>query len=120
VLAAHLAGNQPNPQLEDYYALIDAFIIDSYNKEKGQIGGTGNVHDWNVTKKIVADCPLPIFLAGGLNPDNVENAISIVNPYGVDANSGLRGEDGGRSFDRCKHFVRNAKMAKFSTRNDEA
>jgi len=58
--------------------------------ELPELGGTGRPHDWNLSRRIVQDSPVPVFLAGGLDPNNVVEAIQRVRPYGVDLCSGLR------------------------------
>jgi phosphoribosylanthranilate isomerase len=55
-----------------------------------ELGGTGRVHDWNLSKKIREKVAVPIYLAGGLRPDNVAEAIRLVQPHAVDLCSGLR------------------------------
>ncbi|MEO5907512.1 MAG: phosphoribosylanthranilate isomerase [Saprospiraceae bacterium] len=71
---------------------VDALLLDSGNPKLAvkELGGTGRVHDWSVSKAIVDETDIPIFLAGGLNPENVKEAIEKVRPYGVDVCSGLR------------------------------
>ncbi len=54
------------------------------------LGGTGDVHDWSVSRRIVEAVQLPVFLAGGLSPENVYEAVRLVRPFGVDLCSGLR------------------------------
>jgi len=54
------------------------------------LGGTGRVHDWSISSDIVMKSNKPVFLAGGLNPRNVTEAILSVHPFGVDVCSGLR------------------------------
>jgi len=56
----------------------------------GTFGGTGETHDWSISKRIVEVIDKPVFLAGGLNPDNVTTAIKAVKPAGLDICSGLR------------------------------
>jgi phosphoribosylanthranilate isomerase len=56
------------------------------------LGGTGETHDWAISRQIVERCPLPVFLAGGLSSANVEEAIRTVKPFGVDVCSSLRPE----------------------------
>ena len=56
------------------------------------LGGTGLVHDWAISRRIVEASPVPVFLAGGLKPDNVAEAIRTVRPFGVDLCTGLRTE----------------------------
>jgi len=55
-----------------------------------ELGGTGRVHDWRVSRAIVERVKRPVFLAGGLTPDNVREARDAVNPYGFDLCSGVR------------------------------
>jgi phosphoribosylanthranilate isomerase len=71
---------------------VDALLLDSGNQDKAikELGGTGRVHDWRLSRRIVAVCKVPVFLAGGLNPGNVADAIYAVKPFGVDVCSGLR------------------------------
>jgi len=71
---------------------VDAILLDSGNPSLStkELGGTGRVHDWALSRKIRESVAVPIFLAGGLNPGNVAKAIAQVAPFGVDACSGLR------------------------------
>ena len=71
---------------------IDAILLDSGNPSLStkELGGTGRVHDWGLSRKIRDSVAVPIFLAGGLNAGNVAIAITQVAPFGVDVCSGLR------------------------------
>ena len=71
---------------------VDAFLLDSGNPslKVKELGGTGRVHNWSLSKKIVEHSNVPVYLAGGLNADNVQLAIKEVNPFGVDLCSGVR------------------------------
>ncbi|MFA6291887.1 MAG: phosphoribosylanthranilate isomerase [Victivallales bacterium] len=111
IFAVHIIKGEMVPSLEAYYPFIDAVLLDSYNMTTGQVGGTGQIHDWALSSRIVRTSPLPVILAGGLNPSNVEEAIRTVKPYGVDANSGLKNSEGGRDSELCKAFVANARKA---------
>jgi phosphoribosylanthranilate isomerase len=73
-------------------AHVDAILLDSGNPKLKikELGGTGRVHNWKLSRKIIESIPIPVFLAGGLNAENVKQAINEVNPYGVDVCSGLR------------------------------
>jgi phosphoribosylanthranilate isomerase len=73
---------------------VDAILLDSGNPtlEVKELGGTGRVHDWSVSREIVESVRCPAFLAGGLNASNVAEAYTTVRPYGLDACSGLRAE----------------------------
>ena len=71
---------------------VDALLLDSGNPRLAvkQLGGTGRVHDWSLSRQIVARCGRPVFLAGGLHPDNVAEAIRQVRPFGLDLCTGVR------------------------------
>jgi phosphoribosylanthranilate isomerase len=71
---------------------VDALLLDSGNTRAvvKTLGGTGNVHDWNISREIVKNVNIPVFLAGGLNSENVRYAIEKVRPFGVDVCSGVR------------------------------
>lgn len=71
---------------------IDAILLDSGSPKSVVkiLGGTGRTHDWEISKEIVQLANVPVFLAGGLNPNNVLQAIQTVRPYGVDVCKGLR------------------------------
>jgi phosphoribosylanthranilate isomerase len=75
---------------------VDAVLLDSGDQRLAVklLGGTGRVHDWAVSRRVVEAVRVPVFLAGGLNPGNVGEAIRSVRPFGVDVCSGLR--TGGR------------------------
>ncbi len=78
---------------KSYEGIADYILLDSGKPSKGILGGTGAVHDWDYSKRIVRELNIPVFLAGGLNPNNVKNAVDQVNPAGVDLCSGLRTND---------------------------
>jgi phosphoribosylanthranilate isomerase len=71
---------------------VDAILLDSGNPSLAtkELGGTGRVHDWALSRRIRDSVAVPVFLAGGLNPGNVGKAINQVAPFGVDVCSGLR------------------------------
>ncbi|QMW01065.1 phosphoribosylanthranilate isomerase [Spirosoma foliorum] len=71
---------------------VDALLLDSGNPNLAvkELGGTGRVHNWQVSRKIVEHSGVPVFLAGGLKPDNVREAIDSVQPFGLDICSGVR------------------------------
>ncbi len=71
---------------------VDAILLDSGNPKLAikELGGTGKVHDWKLSRKIKESIYIPIFLAGGLNATNVRQAIDEVDPYGVDVCSSVR------------------------------
>ncbi|MGB0906658.1 MAG: phosphoribosylanthranilate isomerase [Maricaulaceae bacterium] len=75
-----------------YAPYVHAFLLDSGkpNAQIPELGGTGRIHDWAISRAFVEASPLPVFLAGGLNPSNVGEAIASVKPFGIDLCSGVR------------------------------
>ena len=88
---------------------VDFYLLDSFNLKTNQVGGTGLTHDWNKSRELIEILDKPTFLAGGLNPDNVREAIIKAKPYGVDVNSGCKNEKGSKDKEKVKRFVENAK-----------
>lgn len=87
----------------------DYYLLDSFNLKTNQVGGTGLTHDWNKSNELIKKLNKPTFLAGGLNPNNVKDAINTAKPYGVDVNSGCKNESGKKDAEKVKLFVKNAK-----------
>ena len=71
---------------------VDTLLLDSGkpNLRIKQLGGTGRVHNWTLSRKIVGQSKVPVFLAGGLNSENVKEAMDRVQPFGLDVCSGVR------------------------------
>jgi len=93
--------------MERYVNLVDFFLLDS--KVKGVMGGTGKTHDWDISAEIVKKSKKPVFLAGGLNPENVKEAIEKVKPYGVDVASGVEIKKGKKDPEKVNIFIKGAK-----------
>ncbi len=91
---------------------VDALLLDSGNPALAvkELGGTGRVHDWALSRAIVERCGKPVFLAGGLRPDNVADAIRTVRPFGLDLCNGVR-VDGRLDATRLAAFVAAAQAA---------
>ena len=72
--------------------MVDAILLDSGNPNLSTkvLGGTGKTHNWDLSKTIRQEVKIPVFLAGGINKDNVKQAIDYVQPYGVDLCSSVR------------------------------
>lgn len=92
-----------------YLDIADAILLDTTRPSTDQVGGTGLTHDWSISQAIVRAYNKPVILAGGLNPDNVRDAISKVRPFGVDVNSGVKGPDGFRDPYKVRLFIQRAK-----------
>ena len=73
---------------------VDAILLDSGNPNLSvkELGGTGRTHNWQLSRQIRENISIPVFLAGGLHPGNVKQAIETVEPFGVDLCSGVRTE----------------------------
>lgn len=99
----HITDSSSIDLARSFYKYADYILLDS--KTAGQLGGTGKVHDWDISKEIVDESPVPIFLAGGLRVDNVREAIDVVKPYAVDVDSGLRNGSGFRDLEKVKSFI---------------
>lgn len=95
-------------------SFFDAILLDSIVLKEDRIGGTGKIHDWNISKKIVSLVKKPVILAGGLTPDNVVDAISYVKPYGVDVNSGVDKVDRRKSSEAVRDFISRSKSCFYS------
>lgn len=97
--------------LVHFEPLVDAFITDTCDPETGASGATGKTHDWSVSRRLAEVSPRPLILAGGLNPENVKEAILRVRPAGVDAHTGVEGPDGRKDAGKVAAFVKAAKEA---------
>jgi phosphoribosylanthranilate isomerase len=75
-------------------AKVDAILLDSGDPSLAvkELGGTGRQHDWPTSRGIRAAVDVPVYLAGGLRPENVASAIATVEPFGIDVCSGVRAE----------------------------
>jgi phosphoribosylanthranilate isomerase len=96
-----------------YQEVSDYLLLDTQAADIEGIGASGETHDWNVSREIVRQLKIPVILAGGLSPENVAEAISYVQPWGVDSlthtNQPL--PEGGfrKDIDRVGQFVKAAK-----------
>jgi len=106
----HVIGEEAIAEAQKYESLVDAILLDTATGS-GERGGTGATHDWSVSKQIVEKISVPIILAGGLNPENVEEAIATVHPYGVDVRSGVSNSDGTKDLEKVRQFIAQAKSA---------
>ncbi len=93
--------------IKDLSGIVDAVLLDTASG--GKTGGTGVVHDWELSSDIVRKASMPVILAGGLTPTNVRDAVKCVRPYAVDTASGVetRGKKDGK---KLNDFIKNARM----------
>jgi len=80
---------------------VSALLLDAWNDQ--QYGGTGESFDWQLARKLTGKQPL--ILAGGLNPDNVAEAIRVVDPYAVDVSSGVEESPGRKDHGKIHKFI---------------
>jgi phosphoribosylanthranilate isomerase len=92
VQVIHVTGGESVEEAIRIAPHVDALLLDSGNQSLAvkELGGTGRVHDWSLSARIVRSVPRPVYLAGGLKPENVAEAIHRVRPFGLDVCSGLR------------------------------
>ena len=92
VQVIHVTGEESVDEALSVAAHVDAILLDSGNQKLAvkELGGTGRTHDWRLSRKIREVAGVPIFLAGGLKPENVVDAIQAVEPFGLDLCSGVR------------------------------
>lgn len=96
VQVIHVQGHASLHEAVSVSVFVDALLLDSGNQKLAvkEMGGTGRTHDWSISLAIRKAVNIPVFLAGGLNHENVQDAIRAVEPFGLDICSGVR--TGGR------------------------
>lgn len=94
IQVVHVTGDAAIEEARRIAGRVDALLLDSGDPtlEIKELGGTGRTHDWNRSRQIVESVKCPVFLAGGLTPGNILDAVRQVQPYGVDICSGVRTE----------------------------
>ncbi|MFQ5638573.1 MAG: phosphoribosylanthranilate isomerase [bacterium] len=92
VQVIHVTGEESVEEAESIAQHVDALLLDSGNPSLPvkELGGTGRPHDWSLSKQIRERVKIPIYLAGGLTPENVGKAVRQVGPFAVDVCSGVR------------------------------
>jgi phosphoribosylanthranilate isomerase len=105
VQVVHVRGEESFEEALRVARHVDALLLDSGNQSLAvkELGGTGRTHDWRVSRRVVEASPVPVFLAGGLRPENVADAVSAVRPFGLDVCSGVRSE-GRLDAERLRRF----------------
>jgi phosphoribosylanthranilate isomerase len=94
VQVVHVTGPEAVEEAILIAPQVDAILLDSGNQSLPikELGGTGRTHDWRLSREIRESIDVPLYLAGGLRPENVAAAIREVQPFGIDVCSGLRTE----------------------------
>ena len=95
VQVIHIEDESSHAKALEKSKFVDYLLLDSGKpkEEIKKLGGTGKTHNWEISRAIVKDSNIPVFLAGGLNNNNIIEAINFVEPYGIDLCSGVRIND---------------------------
>ncbi len=102
IIKAFRVGDESRPEdFTPYDDCVDAFLLDTY--VQGEKGGTGKAFDWSIIERLKLQ--RPIFLAGGLSPENVASAITEVHPFAVDINSGVESQPGVKDHARLRNLL---------------
>jgi phosphoribosylanthranilate isomerase len=105
VQVIHVTGEEALQEAQMVAPQVDGLVLDSGTRDGPHkaLGGTGRTHDWRISRRICHAVEVPVWLAGGLNPTNVADAIHQVRPYGVDLCSGVR-TNGGLDEEKVRAF----------------
>lgn len=106
----HLPITGLGATIQDYIqAGVDALLVDNSDSSEGflRLGGTGKLADWEAAAAIVREASVPVFLAGGIDPDNVRQAVTGVRPYCVDLCSGVEAVKGRKDPEKIRSLVEN-------------
>lgn len=105
VQVVHVSGRESIEEAAQIATHVDAILLDSGNQRLAikELGGTGRTHDWTLSRAIRERIGVPLFLAGGLTPKNVAQALNEVGPFALDVCSGVR-TDGKLDAGKIKRF----------------
>lgn len=92
VQVIHITGAESVTEAVRVAPYVDALLLDSGNQSLAikELGGTGRTHDWGISRQIREKVAVPVFLAGGIRPDNVREAVNQVGPFAIDICTGVR------------------------------
>ena len=92
VQVVHVNGPESVTEAQSVAPHVDAILLDSGNQRLPvkELGGTGRTHDWELSRQIRENVPVPIYLAGGIKAENVREAVDHVGPFAVDICTGVR------------------------------
>ncbi|SOD02610.1 phosphoribosylanthranilate isomerase [bacterium JGI 053] len=109
VQVIHVRGPESVDEAREVAPQVSAILLDSGNPSAAvkELGGTGRVHDWELSRRIREAVDVPVYLAGGLRTDNAAEAVARVGPFGLDICSGVR-TDGRLDGDKLAAFIRAA------------
>ena len=112
VQVIHVMGEQSIEEAKQVADLVDALLLDSGNAtlKVKELGGTGRVHDWEISRRIRDQVDCPVYLAGGIRTSNVREAIQSVQPFGLDLCTSVR-HDGKLSEEKLAEFMQEVNRA---------
>jgi len=92
VQVIHVTGEESITEAKNIEQFVNVLLLDSGNQKLKvkELGGTGRTHDWTISRKIRDAVSVPVYLAGGINANNVLDAVRVVEPFGIDLCSGVR------------------------------
>ncbi len=106
VKALRVQNEESIAVLENYHT--DAYLLDAHSKSG--LGGTGEKFNWDLAIE-AQKFGKPIFLAGGLTPENVADAVRQVRPFAVDVSSGVESAPGKKDAAKVRAFIKSTRMA---------
>jgi len=110
-----LKGQSGLQSIKPYYGKVRALLLDTDSETRR--GGTGETFDWTLAIK-AKEFGIPTILSGGLNPDNISEAISLVKPYAVDVNSGIEERPGKKNVSLMRELVERVRKIGDETNGD--
>jgi phosphoribosylanthranilate isomerase len=115
VQVIHVQGSESLEAAKSVAPRVDAILLDSGRPKASvkELGGTGRVHDWTISRQIREAVEVPVFLAGGLKAENVREAIEQVSPFALDVCTGVR-TDGRLDEEKLAAFFREVRAARIS------
>jgi phosphoribosylanthranilate isomerase len=113
---------EPGRPVPDAYvqAGADALLVDSIDQSEGftRMGGTGKVADWDVVGELMETVKTPVFLAGGIGPENVAQALARVRPFGIDLCSGVEASKGRKDTHKLELLINNFSAAQAALKEE--
>ena len=108
IKAVHVGDGEEMDKARAYEGITDAILLDTMSPNRG---GSGQTHDWGLSREIASGIKTPVVLAGGLSPANVAEAIRVVRPFAVDVASGVEGNGRVKDIRLIEQFIENARGA---------
>jgi len=109
IVVVRLMPGQSAQDITQQMVNASAILLDAFHA--GAYGGTGKTVDWGLAAEVVQRSARPVILAGGLTPENVQEAIKRVRPFAVDVSSGIESNPGVKNLEKMRTFIELAKSA---------